>query len=65
EPMDSVHEEGIQPPPQEPLKIDHSEVQDITTSSDTDTTNSTAPTTPREDAAPAPAEKTPNATPKP
>ncbi|XP_050982341.1 arginyl-tRNA--protein transferase 1 isoform X2 [Labeo rohita] len=65
EPMDSVHEEGIQPPSQEPLKIDHSEVQDITTSSDTDTTNSTAPTTPREDAAPVPAEKTPSATPKP
>ncbi|XP_073690668.1 arginyl-tRNA--protein transferase 1 [Garra rufa] len=65
EPMDSVHEEGVQPPPQEPLKIDHSEVQDTTTSPDTDTTNSTAPTTPREDAAPAPAEKTPNVTPKP
>ncbi|KAL1263614.1 hypothetical protein QQF64_006353, partial [Cirrhinus molitorella] len=65
EPMDSVHEEGVQPPPQDPLKIDHSEVQDITTSPDTDTTNSTAPTTPREDAAPAPVEKNPNATPKP
>uniref|UniRef100_A0A673J5A3 Arginyl-tRNA--protein transferase 1 n=1 Tax=Sinocyclocheilus rhinocerous TaxID=307959 RepID=A0A673J5A3_9TELE len=60
EPMDSVHEEGVQPPPQDPLKIDHSEVQDISTSPDTDTTNSTAPTTPRDDA-----EKTTNVTPKP
>ncbi|KAF4106112.1 arginyl-tRNA--protein transferase 1 isoform X2 [Onychostoma macrolepis] len=65
EPMDSVHEEGVQPPPQDPLKIDHSEVQDISTSPDTDTTNSTAPTTPRDDAAPTPAEKTTNVTPKP
>uniref|UniRef100_A0A8C2IJY4 Arginyl-tRNA--protein transferase 1 n=1 Tax=Cyprinus carpio TaxID=7962 RepID=A0A8C2IJY4_CYPCA len=60
EPMDSVHEEGVQPPPQDPLKIDHSEVQDISTSPDTDTTNSAAPTTPRDDA-----EKTTNVTPKP
>ncbi|XP_016330183.1 arginyl-tRNA--protein transferase 1-like isoform X3 [Sinocyclocheilus anshuiensis] len=60
EPMDSVHEEGVQPPPQDPLKIDHSEVQDISTSPDTDTTNSTAPTMPRDDA-----EKTTNVTPKP
>ncbi|XP_016144330.1 arginyl-tRNA--protein transferase 1 [Sinocyclocheilus grahami] len=60
EPMDSVHEEGVQPPPQDPLKIDHSEVLDISTSPDTDTTNSTAPTTPRDDA-----EKTTNVTPKP
>ncbi|XP_016298495.1 arginyl-tRNA--protein transferase 1-like isoform X1 [Sinocyclocheilus anshuiensis] len=64
EPMDSAHEAGVQPPCQDPLKIDHSEVQDISTSPDTDTTNSTAPTTPREDAVPAPAEKTPNVTPK-
>uniref|UniRef100_A0A673N8I2 Arginyl-tRNA--protein transferase 1 n=1 Tax=Sinocyclocheilus rhinocerous TaxID=307959 RepID=A0A673N8I2_9TELE len=64
EPMDSAHEAGVQPPRQDPLKIDHSEVQDISTSPDTDTTNSTAPTTPREDATPAPAEKTPNVTPK-
>uniref|UniRef100_A0A8C2GK58 Arginyl-tRNA--protein transferase 1 n=1 Tax=Cyprinus carpio TaxID=7962 RepID=A0A8C2GK58_CYPCA len=60
EPMDSVHEEGVQPPPQDPLKIDHSEVQDISTSPDTDTTNSAAPTMPRDDA-----EKTTNVTPKP
>ncbi|XP_043111902.1 arginyl-tRNA--protein transferase 1-like isoform X3 [Puntigrus tetrazona] len=61
EPMDSVHEEGVQPPPQDPLKIDRSEVQDISTSPDTDTANSTAPTTPRDDA-----EKTnANVTPKP
>uniref|UniRef100_A0A9J7ZG15 Arginyl-tRNA--protein transferase 1 n=1 Tax=Cyprinus carpio carpio TaxID=630221 RepID=A0A9J7ZG15_CYPCA len=60
EPMDSVHEEGVQPPPQDPLKIDHSEVQDISTSPDTDTTNSAAPTSPRDDA-----EKTTNVTPKP
>lgn len=60
EPMDSVHEEGVQPPPQDPLKIDHSEVQDISTSPDTDTTNSAAPTTRRDDA-----EKTTNVTPKP
>lgn len=65
DPMDSVHEEGVQTPPQDPLKIDHSEVQDISTSPDTDTTNSTAPTTPRDDAAPTPAEKTTNVTPKP
>ncbi|XP_042593469.1 arginyl-tRNA--protein transferase 1-like isoform X4 [Cyprinus carpio] len=58
--MDSVHEEGVQPPPQDPLKIDHSEVQDISTSPDTDTTNSAAPTSPRDDA-----EKTTNVTPKP
>ncbi|XP_042625435.1 arginyl-tRNA--protein transferase 1-like isoform X3 [Cyprinus carpio] len=63
--MDSAHEEGVQPPRQDPLKIDHSEVQDISTSPDTDTTNSAAPTTPREDAAPAPEEKTPTVTPKP
>lgn len=63
--MDSVHEEGVQTSPQDPLKIDHSEVQDISTSPDTDTTNSTAPTTPRDDAAPTPAEKTTNVTPKP
>ncbi|XP_067241677.1 arginyl-tRNA--protein transferase 1 isoform X1 [Chanodichthys erythropterus] len=65
EPMDSVHEEGVRPPPEDPLKIDHSEVQDIATSPDTDSTNSTAPTTPREDAAPASAEKTSSVTPKP
>ncbi|XP_073775240.1 arginyl-tRNA--protein transferase 1 isoform X14 [Danio rerio] len=65
EPMDSVHEEGIRPPPQVSLNIDHSEVQDVTASPDTDTTNSTPPTTPREDAAPAPAEKTSNVMPKP
>ncbi len=65
DPMDSVHEEGVQTPPQDPLKIDHSEVQDISTSPDTDTTNSTAPTTPRDDAALTPAEKTTNVTPKP
>ncbi|XP_016127957.1 arginyl-tRNA--protein transferase 1-like [Sinocyclocheilus grahami] len=64
EPMDSAHEAGVQPPRQDLLKIDHSEVQDISTSPDTDTTNSTAPITPREDAVPAPAEKTPNVTPK-
>ncbi|XP_056327401.1 arginyl-tRNA--protein transferase 1 [Danio aesculapii] len=58
EPMDSVHEEGVRPPPQVSLNIDHSEVQDVTTSPDTDTTNSTSPTTPREDTAPASAEKT-------
>lgn len=63
--MDSVHEEGVRPPPEDPLKIDHSEVQDIATSPDTDSTNSTAPTTPREDAAPASAEKTSSVTPKP
>ncbi|XP_059421715.1 arginyl-tRNA--protein transferase 1-like isoform X6 [Carassius carassius] len=60
EPMDSVHEEGVQPPPQDPLKIDHSDVQDISTSPDTDTANSAAPTTPRADA-----EKTTAVTPKP
>ncbi|XP_059372969.1 arginyl-tRNA--protein transferase 1-like isoform X1 [Carassius carassius] len=65
EPMVSVHEEGVQPPPQDPLEIDHSDVQDISTSPDTDTTNSAAPTPPREDAVPAPEEKTPNVTPKP
>nr|XP_021336576.1 arginyl-tRNA--protein transferase 1 [Danio rerio] len=65
EPMDSVHEEGVRPPPQVSLNIDHSEVQDVTASPDTDTTNSTPPTTPREDAAPAPAEKTSNVMPKP
>ncbi len=65
EPMDSLHKEGVPPPPQVPLKIDHSEVQDISTSPDTDTTNSTAPTTPRDDAAPTPAEKPTNVTPKP
>uniref|UniRef100_A0A8C0YNP9 Arginyl-tRNA--protein transferase 1 n=1 Tax=Cyprinus carpio carpio TaxID=630221 RepID=A0A8C0YNP9_CYPCA len=63
--MDSAHEEGVQPPRQDPLKIDRSEVQDISTSPDTDTTNSAAPAMPREDAAPAPEEKTPNVTPKP
>ncbi|XP_052428829.1 arginyl-tRNA--protein transferase 1 isoform X8 [Carassius gibelio] len=60
EPMDSVHEEGVQPPPQDPLKIDHSDVQDISPSPDTDTANSAAPTTPRDDA-----EKTTAVTPKP
>ncbi|XP_051772700.1 arginyl-tRNA--protein transferase 1 isoform X7 [Ctenopharyngodon idella] len=65
EPMDSVHEESVRPPPEDPQKIDHSEVQDITTSPDSDSTNSTAPTTPKEDAAPASAEKTSSVTPKP
>lgn len=63
--MVSAHEEGVQPPPQDPLEVDHSDVQDISTSPDTDTTNSAAPTPAREDAAPAPEEKTPNVTPKP
>ncbi|KAK7149014.1 hypothetical protein R3I93_013121 [Phoxinus phoxinus] len=61
EPMNSVHEEGVRPPPEDPLKIDHSEIQDITTSLDTESSDST----PREDAAPAPAEKTSNVTAKP
>ncbi|XP_052468442.1 arginyl-tRNA--protein transferase 1 isoform X3 [Carassius gibelio] len=65
EPMVSAHEEGVQLPPQDPLEVDHSDVQDISTSPDTDTTNSAAPTPAREDAAPAPEEKTPNVTPKP
>ncbi|XP_026133704.1 arginyl-tRNA--protein transferase 1-like isoform X4 [Carassius auratus] len=65
EPMVSAHEEGVHPPPQDPLEADHSDVQDISTSPDTDTTNSSAPTPAREDAAPAPEEKTPNVTPKP
>ncbi|XP_026133628.1 arginyl-tRNA--protein transferase 1-like isoform X2 [Carassius auratus] len=65
EPMVSAHEEGVQPSPQDPLEVDHSDVQDISTSPDTDTTNSAAPTPAREDAAPAPEEKTPNVTPKP
>ncbi|XP_067276726.1 arginyl-tRNA--protein transferase 1 isoform X1 [Pseudorasbora parva] len=64
ESMNSVHEEDVRPPPEDSLKIDHSEVQDITTSPDTDSTNSTAPTTPREDAVPASAEKTSNVMPK-
>ncbi|XP_077073586.1 arginyl-tRNA--protein transferase 1 isoform X6 [Siphateles boraxobius] len=61
EPMNSVHEEGVRPPPEDPLKTDHSEIQDITTSLDTESSNST----PREDAAPASAEKTSNVTVKP
>ncbi|KAK7139764.1 hypothetical protein R3I94_012416 [Phoxinus phoxinus] len=61
EPMNSVHEEGVRPPPEDPLKIDHSEIPDITTSLDTESSDST----PREDAAPAPAEKTSNVTAKP
>lgn len=64
EPMDSVHEEGVRPPPQHLLKIDHTDVEEITTSPDTDS-KSTAPSTPREDAAPSPTEKTLHATPKP
>ncbi|XP_056106625.1 arginyl-tRNA--protein transferase 1 isoform X6 [Rhinichthys klamathensis goyatoka] len=61
EPMNSVDEEDVRPPPEDPLKIDHSEIQDITTSLDTESSNST----PREDAAPASAEKTSNVTAKP
>ncbi|CAM4727915.1 unnamed protein product [Leuciscus chuanchicus] len=61
EPMNSVHEEDVRPPPEDPLKIDQVEIQDITTSLDTESSNST----PREDAAPASAEKTSNVTAKP
>lgn len=59
--MNSVHEEDVRHPPEDPLKIDHSEIQDITTSLDTESSNSM----PREDAAPASAEKTSNVTAKP
>ncbi|XP_039528207.1 arginyl-tRNA--protein transferase 1 isoform X1 [Pimephales promelas] len=61
EPMNSVHEEGVRPPPEDPLKIDHSDIQDITTSLDIESSKST----PREDAAPASAEKSSNVTTKP
>ncbi|XP_057197406.1 arginyl-tRNA--protein transferase 1 isoform X2 [Triplophysa rosa] len=64
EPMDSVHEEGVRPPPQDLLKIDHTDVEEITTSADTDS-KSTAPSTPREDAAATPQEKPSHVTPKP
>lgn len=64
EPMDSVHEEGVRPPPQDLLKIDHTDEEEITTSPDTDS-KSTSPSTPREDAAPTPPEKTSHVTPKP
>ncbi|XP_051503846.1 arginyl-tRNA--protein transferase 1-like isoform X4 [Myxocyprinus asiaticus] len=66
EPMDSVHEEGVRPPPQDPLKIDHTDEEDIATSPDTEAdTRSTTSTTPREDAAPVPEDKTSNVAPKP
>ncbi|TRZ02385.1 hypothetical protein DNTS_021095 [Danionella cerebrum] len=62
EPMESVHEADVQPPPpllQESQKIEHSEVQDINSSPATNNTHSTDPSTPREETAPAPAEKIP------
>lgn len=62
--MDSVHEEGVRPPPQDLVNIDHTDVEEITTSPDTDS-KSTAPSTPREDAVPTPPEKTSHVTPKP
>ncbi|XP_056617013.1 arginyl-tRNA--protein transferase 1 isoform X4 [Triplophysa dalaica] len=64
EPMDSVHEEGVRSPPQDLLKKHHTDVEEITTSPDTDS-KSTSPSTPREDAAPTPPEKTSHVTPKP
>ncbi|XP_051506728.1 arginyl-tRNA--protein transferase 1-like isoform X2 [Myxocyprinus asiaticus] len=65
EPMDSMHE-GVHPPPQDPLKIDLTDVEDIFTSPDPNTdTKSTTSSTSREDAAPVQADKTSNDAPKP
>ncbi|XP_052006802.1 arginyl-tRNA--protein transferase 1-like isoform X2 [Xyrauchen texanus] len=66
EPMDSMHDEGIRPPPQDPLKIYNTDEEDISTSPDTETdTRSTTSATPREDAATVPEDKTSNVAPKP
>ncbi|XP_065152234.1 arginyl-tRNA--protein transferase 1 isoform X5 [Paramisgurnus dabryanus] len=63
EPMDSVHEEGIRPPPQDPLKIDHTDVNDITSNPDPDT-KSASPSTLRKDSTPTPSEKPSHVAPK-
>ncbi|XP_073729628.1 arginyl-tRNA--protein transferase 1 isoform X2 [Misgurnus anguillicaudatus] len=63
EPMDSVHEEGVRPPPQDPLKIDHTDVKDISSNPDPDT-KSASPSTPRKDSTPTPSEKPSHVAPK-